>query len=217
MRLFSYTIPFDAGSAPNPYWNLCTLTICKPVIRRVAEIGDWLVGLRSDSVVYAMKVTDKRSLADHDKFCRSNLVGKIPLWSSKDYRRKVGDCIYDYSNGGNPVLRESVHDHGNIPTDLGGRFSLMSEDFYYFGKDAIPLPCELLPIVHKRGHRSNANAPYLDSFISWIRGHEHAHNQVIADPHMKEQMVDQSCHSSCSQQDRIAAEEDERQFQCERA
>jgi len=42
--LYTYCIPYDDGAAPNPYWGICTLVICKPVIRRTAEVGDWIVG-----------------------------------------------------------------------------------------------------------------------------------------------------------------------------
>lgn len=38
--LFSYCIRFDDEAAPNPFWSFCVLTICKPVIRRVAKMGD---------------------------------------------------------------------------------------------------------------------------------------------------------------------------------
>lgn len=37
--LFSYCIPYDDGAAPNPFWGLCTLAICKPRIRRAAKEG----------------------------------------------------------------------------------------------------------------------------------------------------------------------------------
>jgi len=46
-KLYTYCIPFDDDAAPNPYWGLCTLVICKPVIRRTANIGDWIVGTGS--------------------------------------------------------------------------------------------------------------------------------------------------------------------------
>lgn len=68
MRLFSYCIPHDHGAAPNPFWGVCTLTICKPGIRRVAQVGDWVVGVGSVNVggkdysgklVYVMKVTKR--------------------------------------------------------------------------------------------------------------------------------------------------------------
>jgi Nucleotide modification associated domain 2 len=66
-RLFSYTIPIDDGSAPNPFRGMCSLAICKPGIRRVAKRDDWVAGLGSknaprgdlrDRLVYAMRVQE---------------------------------------------------------------------------------------------------------------------------------------------------------------
>jgi hypothetical protein len=37
---FTYCLRFDDGAAPNPYYGFCTLTICKPAIRRVAKPGE---------------------------------------------------------------------------------------------------------------------------------------------------------------------------------
>ena len=212
MRLFSYTISSDIGSAPNPFWGICTLTICKPVIRRVAKKEDWITGFSGNAVVYAMRVTEKRSLAEYDEYCKKKLPNKIPDWSSNDYRRKVGDCIYDYSVPDHPILRASVHTEDNVSTDLGGASALLSDDFYYFGRDVVLLPTHLLPIVHKRGHKSDANAPYISEFIDWIREHESTHNLVAADPQLKKELSRDGCRSSCSVRDKVEAEEDE---QCE--
>jgi hypothetical protein len=46
-RLFSYPIPIDDGAAPNPFHRMCSLVICKPAIRRLAERADWIAGLGS--------------------------------------------------------------------------------------------------------------------------------------------------------------------------
>jgi hypothetical protein len=53
--LFTYCIPYDDGAAPNPFWGLCTLAICKPSIRRVAKEGDWVVGTGSVPWVFARR------------------------------------------------------------------------------------------------------------------------------------------------------------------
>ncbi len=75
--LFSYCIPYDDGAAPNPFWGLCTLAICKPRIRQSAKIGDWVVGTGSAAspvgdvtgkVVYAILVTQKMTMEDYDRF-----------------------------------------------------------------------------------------------------------------------------------------------------
>lgn len=175
--LFSYTVACDSGAAPNPFHGLCTLAICKPGIRRIARPGDWVVGLGSRSapqgnlggrVVYAMCVERCISMGEYD-LQREHWPHRVPSFDSADPRTRLGDCIYDYSHGEPPRQRPGVHDSGNMENDLGGRNVLLSRDFYYFGANAIALPVELLAIQHGRGHKSLANAPYVDTFVRWIR------------------------------------------------
>ncbi len=179
MRLYSYCIRYDDGAAPNPFWGICTLVICKPAIRRCAQVDDWVVGLGSanspigdisDCVVYAMKVSDRMTMQEYDEYCQRHHPRKIPQWRNrKDYRLRVGDCIYDYSDGEPPILRWSVHDEGNRERDLGGKCALLSNHFYYFGDKPIKLPDRLGPIIHAtQGHKSDANQPYIEEFINWI-------------------------------------------------
>ena len=192
MRLFSYCIPIDDGAAPNPFWGICTLTICKPVIRRVANVGDWIAGVGSKDVngkdysgrlVYAMKVTDIKSLSEYDTLCRRELPNKIPDVTSKDYKRRVGDCIYDFANEPEGLLRPSVHDEGNRATDLGGENSLLSDHFYYFGIKAIEIPKYLKGIMKQgRWHQSTANDPLLLPFIEWIENAGYRLNELHGDP-----------------------------------
>ncbi len=177
-QLVSYCIPYDDGAAPNPFWGICTLVICRPVIRRTADIGDWIVatgsmnspqGDISGQVVYAMRITDKMSMEKYDHHTKRELRGKVPEWLSPDPRVRVGDSIYDFERSP-PSLRPSVHSESNRERDLGGLCALLSSDFYYFGKSAVPLPAELRPIVKQgQGHRSRSNAPYLIAFVEWIR------------------------------------------------
>lgn len=180
-RLFSYRIPTDDGAAPNPFWKICTLVICKPAIRRVAERGDWVAGTGSKNspvgnvegqLVYAMRVTDKVSLADYDRVCRIAFPNKIPEWTAGERERRVGDCIYDFSVSP-PRQRRGVHTEANRARDLGGRFALVSNDFYYFGRSPVLLPAALLPIVKRgQGHKSNENDDLVETFVRWIREHE---------------------------------------------
>ncbi len=175
--LYSYCIPFDDGAAPNPYWGVCTLAICKPVIRRVTEVGDWVVGTGSKStpigdvsakVVYAMRVDEKMTMSEYDTYTKAHLRGKIPDWSHRERRRRLGDSIYDFSQDP-PVQRPGVHLPANQKTDLGGLHVLLSRHWYYFGDQPVPLPSALVPIVKQgQGHKSRANAPYVASFVEWI-------------------------------------------------
>ena len=176
-RLFSYTIPIDDGSAPNPFYEVCTLAICKPRIRSVAKIGDWIAGLGGKNVqnrdlsghlVYAMRIDEVLTLSEYDQMAPQKWPKKIPNIKSLCLVDRLGDCIYDYSSG-QPKQRPSVHREGNIQTDLSGKNVLISYHFFYFGSRAIPLPEHLKPICHQTsGHKSTINAPYFEPFVDWI-------------------------------------------------
>ena len=178
--LFTYTIPIDDGAAPNPFRGLCSLAICKPGIRRTARQGDWIAGLGSRDapsgdlsgrLVYALRVEEVLSLEQYDRRAPAAWPHRIPNTSSADLSERLGDCIYDYSRGDNPILRRGVHGPDNRKTDLGGKNVLISRDFYYFGSQAVRLPGDLLPICHQtQGHKSKANAPYFEGFGAWLGG-----------------------------------------------
>ena len=116
-RLFSYCLRIDDGAAPNPFWGFCTLVICKPKIRRAAKEGDWIVGTGSRRsplgdvsgyLVYAMRVSRKMSMEDYEGFVRKHCRRKVPSWGHADYRRWLGDAIYDFAHSP-PSVRSSVH------------------------------------------------------------------------------------------------------------
>lgn len=191
-KLYTYCIPFDEGAAPNPFWDICTLNICKPKIRRHAKIGDWVVGTGStqfgfeNKVVYAMEVTDKMTMQEYWDFCTKQLPKKIPNWRGNSYKDRVGDCIYDFSVDPPKILR-SVHNEGNRQRDLGGQFTLLSHHFYYFGDNPEPLPDYLLPIVRQgQGHKSNANNPYFHQFIDWILTMTKEKNKIYSEPQARQ-------------------------------
>jgi len=177
MNLFTYTIPVDDGAAPNPFGGFCTLTICKPAIRRTAQAGDWIAGFGSRNapsgdlsgrLVYAMRVTKVIPMKEYDRLASFLWPSKIPDVTSKDLTRRLGDCIYDFSTIP-PTQRIGVHGPANVQVDLGGRNAFVSDHFFYFGSRAIVLPDQLRPILHEtQGHKSLANTPYIRSFLDWI-------------------------------------------------
>ncbi len=177
-RLFTYTIPTDDGAAPNPFNGMCSLAICKPGIRRVAQMGDWVAGLGSKyapsgdlsgRLVYAMVVEQVLSLEEYDQEAPMRWPHRIPNVQSKALAERLGDCIYAF-NGGTAAQRSSVHGPGNVEIDLSGKNVLLSRDFYYFGSRAKELPDYLRPICHQtQEHRSASNAPYFEQFVAWVR------------------------------------------------
>lgn len=222
MPLYSYCLRYDDGAAPNPYRGVCTLVICKPAIRRTAKAGDWIVGLGSanspvgnisNCVVYAMKVTKVLSMEDYDIHCRMSLREKIPDLAHEDYRRRVGDCIYDFTRRTKPRIRKSVHSEANRQTDLSGLNALLSKHFYYFGDNPMPLPDQLLPIVHRtQGHKSRANGRFLSEFVAWLDRLGVAENSLSGKPQLMKKIISMTpaaCRSLCSKQDQEENENDD--------
>ncbi len=215
--LFSYCIPYDDGAAPNPFWGLCTLAICKPRIRQAADIGDWVVGTGSvnspignvsGKVVYAMRVSRKMTMNEYDQFTKSELPGKIPLRNSADPRRRCGDSIYDFSTP-TPFLRPSVHNEKNQSKDLKGGYVLLSDHFFYFGDQPIALPEVLLEIVLQgQGHKSYANAQYVDTFVAWINNLEYPPSAPIGKPQWWSKRDFQASCDACATGRRQEAEAD---------
>ena len=194
MRLFSYCIPVDDGAAPNPYHGVCTLNICKPVIRRVAQVGDWVIGVGSKNVhgidysgkiVYAMKVTDKMTMEEYAEHCKSKLSRKIPDIHHKDYNRRVGDSIYKFENE-KEILLPSVHNKFNVKTDLGGENTLLSDHFYYFGDKAIDICDKYKSIIKQgQGHKSNANDYIKQEFVMWLENQHYVLNHLYGTPQIQ--------------------------------
>jgi hypothetical protein len=119
------------------FGGMCSLAICKPAIRRVAQRGDWIAGLGSRSapsgdlggrLVYAMHVEEALPLEEYDRQAHARWPDRIPNLKSADMSERLGDCIYDYSTG-TAMQRPSVHGPLNIVTDLAGQNALVSWDF----------------------------------------------------------------------------------------
>ncbi len=177
MTVHSYVIPVDDGAAPNPFWGACTLVICKPRIRAVARPGDLVVatgsrrapgGDLSGRVVYAMRVSLSMPMREYDSFAARELPGKVPDLRSDDWRRKVGDCIYDFS-GPRVRTRPGRHPPSFKSLDLSGRNALVSYEFSYFGSSPVALPPHLSGLVKTgNGHRGRANSHMESAFSEWF-------------------------------------------------
>jgi Nucleotide modification associated domain 2 len=217
-RLYTYCIPFDDGAAPNPYWGVCTLAICKPVVRRTAKEGDWIVGTGSKKtltgnnfsgcVVYAMEVTKVLLMEDYDAWTKTELPEKIPDVSNRDPRRRVGDSIYDFSHD-SPKQRKGVHEEGNRITDLGGKNVLLSRNIFYFGNKPEPLPPKLAPIIHQtQGHKVDVNQKYLGDFLDWLNELNLKKNSLRGEPDLLQLVAKQL--TGCAKPRRLCDEDDEK-------
>lgn len=170
-HLFSYVLKADTGFAPNPFMGRCTLAACKPIIRRTAQVGDWVVGtgsahhMASGRVVYAMEVTQKVAFDRYDKGFPMKRPGK-------GKRKRHGDNIYYRGPSGHYRQRKNTH-HGpaDMKRDLSGRYVLVSEHFYYLGDGHVRIPPGLRSIVMRGpGHKRIKDEKTVGRFVQWIEG-----------------------------------------------
>ena len=186
MRLFSYVVARDFGFAPNPFYGYCTLCTCKFIIRRVAQLDDWVLGTgskvrgREGRAVFAMRITD--ALTYDDYWADPRFLPKRPrLHGSK--KQAFGDNIYHRDHRGGWRQENSHHsladgseNQRNIANDTQTDRVLVSGDYVYWGGEGPSLPRRLrdhggVDICAGRNHKSNCFPdPMIAMFIRWVRG-----------------------------------------------
>lgn len=173
MKLYSYVVAVDTGFAPDPFDNFCSLACCKPIIRKSANIDDWIVGTGSkssvgnDKLVYAMKITEKIDFNDY--YHNSKFNGRA-------------DNIYYKNNDIWIQKKNPFHGKNDMKHDLNGLYVLISNDFYYFGKKAITIPSEFKELIKRGpGHKSNFQDEFIDKFIKWLEKEQS--NGMYANPY----------------------------------
>jgi Nucleotide modification associated domain 2 len=151
LRLFSYVVARDYGFAPNPFFNVCTLATCKPGIRRLAQVGDWVIGTgtanrnRAGYLVYAMKVAETMTFEGYWNDPRFQLK-KPNLRSSK--KVAFGDNIYSRAPAGGAWCQLDSHhsfangspNPANIENDTKADRMLIGTEFVYWGGSARQRP-----------------------------------------------------------------------------
>lgn len=152
---YIYVIARDFGFAPNPFHGVCTLATCKPGIRRMASVGDWIVGMGGSRLkatgrcVFAMQV---------DGACTFDQYSVDPAFRDKrpvrngSSKMMVGDNIYRRDqDAGEWVQADSHHSNvdgtqnqDNVGHDTQTNRVLFSHHFYYFGQSAPEVPNAIL-------------------------------------------------------------------------
>lgn len=149
-RLFSYVVEHDLGFSPNPFGAYCTLAHCKfsrSRRRNVVELakkGDWVIGTGGAG----QKSSGHRTLI---------------------YAMKVTDklTLQQYFSDERFRGRADNHPEDAARTD---RFALISNDFFYFGANAIPIPAEFATLEKKGpGFRDNFDEPFITKVEDWLR------------------------------------------------
>jgi len=171
-KLFSYVVDHDTGDAPNPFFGYCTLCVCKyrkspdkpRNVVEMAQVGDWIVGTGGASlvrsagngkIVYTMKVTEKMTLSKY--------------FNTAEFATKKPGPKGNHRFGDNLELRTHFEKYE--------RFVLISDHFYYFGRNAIKIPKKFSDLEKKfRGFKSCFDGDYRQRFVNWIE------NEIGAKP-----------------------------------
>jgi len=195
-NVYIYVVDRDFGFAPNPFHGYCTLATCKPGIRKMSNVGDWVVGLGGGRLkatgrcIFAMRVSNKTTFNDY--WSNPIYLAKKPVRNGSS-RMLVGDNIYHFDPK-NQKWNQSDSHHSNpdgsvnpknLKTDTKSDKVLIADHFYYFGKDAPSVPTHFLASI---GYKNGRNYRVFDSnacagLIDWLKkSFSKSLNVVVADP-----------------------------------
>lgn len=184
LKIHSYVVSRDYGFAPNPFCGYCTLATCKPAIRRVAKLGDWVIGTGSKKrklsgrLIFAMHVSE--TLTFDEYWNDPRFVCKRPnLRGSK--KQAFGDNIYhpDLADG-HWVQENSHHSHEdgspnqlNVDHDTQTDRMLLATEYTYWGATAPKIPEQFrnfggYDICARRAHKNGFPAEMVAQFLAWV-------------------------------------------------
>ena len=194
--VFIYVVDRDFGFAPNPFHGLCTLATCKPHVRNPAQVGDWVIGMGGTRLratgrcVFAMRVTAKTTFDEY--WANRRDIDKRPIRNGSA-RSMVGDNIYHFDRGASAWRQADSHhsnadgtiNTANLANDTKSKSVLISEHFYYFGRDAREVPPLLLNAIgykNRQQHR-RYTLEQCAELLAWLEdSHRGLQNLVLADP-----------------------------------
>ena len=186
-KLYTYVVRHDFGFAPNPYHGYCTLACCKPLIRKTAKVGDWILGGgavtkgRGAQVVFVMQVSE--TLTRMEYWDDPRFEAKKPRINGS-YEEWVGDNIY-YDDAGDWGQLPSLHSetgHGktgcssceddmcdDMCKDLQVDRVLIGEHFVYWGADGPLKPhFPTQPLYFGIGHKFRYKPQLVTEFLDWV-------------------------------------------------
>src|SRR5262245_55889622 len=180
MTIFSYVVEHDLGFAPNPFHGLCSLACCKPLIRKAAKIGDYVLGTGAarpnlcGHITYWMRVDEIMGFDEY--WADPRFRRKKPVMSGTTYLR-YGDNIYHRDASGQFQQEDSFHSLedgtvslGDLQRDTGTADRvLIGRDFAFWGRSGVKLPDELRCLVKKGpGHKCSFSEEQVQSFLAWL-------------------------------------------------
>lgn len=181
MKLFAYVVARDFGFAPNPFGGICTLATCKPGIRETADVDDWIIGIgskrhgASGRLIYAMKVSEKMT---YNEYWTAPIFRKKRPYMNGSLKQTYGDNIYYYDEKVNEWQQANSHhsledgsvNELNLNRDTKSNHVLIADYFFYFGKNHVAIPPELLTIAYDgRGYKYSFEDSLVLAFLEWLQ------------------------------------------------
>jgi hypothetical protein len=121
-RIWGYSLVADNGMAPCIERGILTLCLCKPMIRKSASVGEWVVGF------VPKRINDGRV-----HVCwAGRIAGIFPMGDCEKQFPGRQDAIYKLTVSGWEFLRADYHEEIR-DRDLNGKNALIFEPFWYWG------------------------------------------------------------------------------------
>ena len=151
MRLHSFPLSKQYPFVPNPFFGYCTLAIGRTMVRKCAEVGDWIVvfgAVESDAQgkIVAMMCVDE--VLTFDEYWEDErFLSKRPVFDKEDIYT-YGDNIYHHAGfrwvqeASRFSESDEVTNRMNLKRDTQTNRVLIGTEFYYFGDNPIDLPSQ---------------------------------------------------------------------------
>lgn len=184
MAYFSYKVEHDFGLAPNPFGQYCTLAVCKPKIRdnKRLQFGDWIIGTGSvklnclHHLIFAMRVEEKITFNqywDDPRFQYKKPIvngSLVQMYGDNFYHQDAKTKKWMQEDSAHSLSGGAVNSK-HLKIDTGGKNVLISQNFYYFGDQAIKIPQKYIEICSEGRSMKGPSIPekVADQFILWLQ------------------------------------------------
>lgn len=145
-NLYTYVMQHDAGLAPNPFWDFCTLAVCTPNHQGSrAKRGDWIAGVsdkrRGYKLIHVMEVDERVHIKDY--FREERFAAKKPV-SDGTPQQRCGDNFYSLDAHGRWMQHPNRYHEGPscLAQDTRHPWVFVARRFWYLGRNATQIPAQ---------------------------------------------------------------------------
>lgn len=134
-KLRAYRIMTDENVAPHISNNILTLTLCKPNIRKVAKVGDYILAMKAKTNIpdkayrrpfqaaYLFRIDEVVTMQAYEEWCKTHNESRICTEDNFS-----GDCQYF---GDELEYKPGLHGPGERKRNISGKMALISNKPHY--------------------------------------------------------------------------------------